>query len=120
MLLTKKFTFDCAHKLINYDGQCKNLHGHTYSLFITVEGEVDEKSGMVIDFGVMKNIVKINVVDVFDHAYINDIIAQPTAENMASWIWNKLHKHLNMYKIELWETPDSFVTYCGQKNNEHH
>ena len=115
MLITKKFTFDCAHKLINYDGKCKNLHGHTYSLLITVQGEVDKKSGMVIDFGTLKNIVNKKVVAVFDHAYINDVITQPTAENMAVWIWNKLHKHLDIYKIELWETPDSFVTYYGEK-----
>lgn len=115
MNITKKFTFDCAHKLINYDGKCKNLHGHTYTLLITVQGRVDKKSGMIIDFGILKNIVNEKVIDVFDHAYINDIIAQPTAENMAIWIWNKLHKHLDLHKIELWETPDSFVTYYGKK-----
>jgi len=114
MQVTKKFTFDSAHKLINYDGKCKNLHGHTYTLFVTVEGAVDKKSGMVIDFEIIKNIVNKNVIEIFDHAYINDVITQPTAENMSNWIWNQLSKDLNLCKIELWETPDSFVVYYGE------
>lgn len=114
MLITKKFTFDCAHKLMNYDGKCRNLHGHTYSLFVTIDGSVDEESGMVLDFGALKDIVSENVIKIFDHSYINDVITQPTAENMAIWIWDKLHKQLNLHKVELWETPDSFVTYYGK------
>jgi len=114
MLITKKFTFDSAHKLINYEGKCKNLHGHTYTLFVTIKGEINDTTGMVIDFGEVKKIVKESVIDVLDHAYVNDFIDQPTAENMIVWIWKKLESKLKLYKLELWETPDSFATYYGE------
>jgi len=118
MLITKKFTFDSAHKLLNYEGKCKHLHGHTYTLNVTVKGEVEKNSGMIIDFGDIKKIVKKNALDTLDHNYLNDIIEQPTAENIAVWIWNHLNKDLNLFKIELWETPDSFVTYYGEENKD--
>lgn len=113
MLITKKFTFDSAHNLKNYKGKCKNLHGHTYVLYVTIIGEINKKSGMVMDFSDINYIVKEKVINSFDHNYINKILKQPTAENMSVWIWDKLKKHLKIYKIELWETPDSFVTYKG-------
>jgi len=114
MLITKKFTFDSAHQLRNYRGKCKKLHGHTYVLYVTVSGNVDKKSGMVVDFAKINETVKENVINVFDHEYINNILKQPTAENMSIWIWKRLEKKLKIYKIELWETPDSFVTYYGK------
>jgi 6-pyruvoyltetrahydropterin/6-carboxytetrahydropterin synthase len=116
MLITKKFSFDSAHKLINYKGKCQFLHGHTYLLNVTLKGNVDKKSGMVFDFSAIKMIVEKKVLDILDHSYINDIIKQPTAENMAVWIWEHLEKDLPIYKIELWETPDSYVTYYGKNN----
>ena len=73
--ITKEFVFDMAHALSNYDGKCKNIHGHTYKLFVTLIGIPCEdcsspKNGMVLDFGDLKNIVKIPIVDVFDHALV--------------------------------------------------
>lgn len=73
---------------------------------------------MVIDFTELKAIVKENVLDILDHAYINDIIEQPTAENIAVWIWNKLYTKLkrdncSLYEIEVWETETSGVVYNG-------
>lgn len=114
MLVTKKFIFDSAHKLKNYKGKCKNLHGHTYVLYVTVDGKINKKSGMVMDFSEIKKVVEKRVIIILDHNYINKIIKQPTAENISVWIWNRIEKYLKVYRIELWETPDSFVTYYGK------
>lgn len=115
-MITKKFTFDAAHKLNNYKGKCKNLHGHTYILFITIKGGINKKSGMVEDFNIIKKIVEKNILNILDHSLINDHIEQPTAENIVIWIWKNLEYKLNLYKIEIWETPDSFVTYYGEND----
>lgn len=114
MQVTKKFTFDSAHKLLNYKGKCKNLHGHTYMLNVTVSGDIDKKSGMVIDFVDLKRIVNKKIIDILDHNMLNEVIEQPTAENLAVWIWDQLKDEFNICKIELWETPDSFVVYTGE------
>ena len=114
MLVTKKFTFDSAHELKNHKGKCKSLHGHTYTLFVTISGRIDKKTGMVIDFSDIRKLVDEKVISILDHNYINKIIDQPTAENMSVWIWNQLKGHINVYKIELWETPDSYATYYGK------
>src|SRR5665648_247887 len=71
--VTKEFTFEMAHALWNYDGPCRNVHGHSYRLFVTISGvPVEEpgnpKNGMVIDFSDLKYIVKKEIVNVFDHA----------------------------------------------------
>ncbi|MBT1247583.1 MULTISPECIES: 6-carboxytetrahydropterin synthase QueD [unclassified Thermosipho (in: thermotogales)] len=114
LLITKEFTFDAAHNLVKYHGKCERLHGHTYKLIVTVAGEKDEE-GMVIDFIELKNIVKENVLNILDHSYINDIIEQPSAENIAEWIWERLTEKLKtdryfLYEVKLYETPTSYVT----------
>ena len=73
--ITKEFKFEMAHALLGYDGPCRNVHGHSYELSVTVIGKpIEEKShaklGMVMDFGDLKRIVKDEVVDVFDHALV--------------------------------------------------
>ena len=73
--ITKIFTFETAHVLYNYDGKCKNMHGHSYKLFVTVKGTPindinDVKNGMVVDFGDIKKIVKEEIVDVWEHAVL--------------------------------------------------
>lgn len=115
MLITKEFIFDAAHKLERYDGACKNLHGHTYKLHVSVKGEPKE-DGMVIDFGILKKIVKEHALNKLDHSYLNEIIRQPTAENIIIWIWDKLKDKLDLHELKLWETPTSYVTYDGLKN----
>ena len=85
MLLAKDFTFDAAHNLVNYHGKCERLHGHTYKLRVVVEGTPDSE-GMIIDFIELKAIVKEKILSRLDHSYINDIITQPSAENIAVWI----------------------------------
>jgi 6-pyruvoyltetrahydropterin/6-carboxytetrahydropterin synthase len=112
MLIAKEFTFDAAHRLLNYDGPCANLHGHTYKLQIVLSGSV-QKNGMVIDFVDLKKIVTEKVISKLDHKFINKIIKQSTAENIAVWIWKQLEKNLPLYEIKLWETPASFVIYRG-------
>ena len=116
MKITREFTFDAAHKLHNYKGDCKRLHGHTYRLHVTLNGKVDE-DGFIMDFKKIKEIVKDNVLDILDHNYINDIIEQPTAENMCFWIWSKLKPGFKemLYEIKLWETPNCFVSYNGDE-----
>jgi 6-pyruvoyltetrahydropterin/6-carboxytetrahydropterin synthase len=120
MYISKEFHFDAAHNLIRYKGKCENLHGHTYKLRVTLEGVPDPDSGMIIDFGVFKQIVEEKVLEELDHHYINEIIEQSTAENIADWIWEKIDKplksdHYKLYEIILWETESSFVSRRNEK-----
>lgn len=89
MLVTKEFTFDSAHFLTNYYGKCERMHGHTYKLQVTVEGPVCE-NGLVIDFVVLKRIVKSQVLEKLDHQLLNDVIENPSAERLVVWIWDQL------------------------------
>lgn len=117
MILIKEFEFDAAHNLIHYHGKCEKLHGHTYKLVVKLEGEPD-KEGMIYDFVELKKIVRERVVDKLDHAYINDIIPQPTAENIAMFVWNELkdvlkRENSRLFEVEIWETKTSGIVYRG-------
>lgn len=112
MRITKIFNFDSAHRLDWDDGKCKQLHGHTYKLFVTIEGKLNE-NGIVINFHELKRIVTLNIIDVLDHQYLNDIIDNPTAENLVVWIWDKLITKINLHEIVLYETPTSYVSFRG-------
>lgn len=112
MFIAKEFSFDSAHRLRNYNGPCANLHGHTYKLQVIVKGVV-QKSGMVMDFTEIKTSVSKRVISKLDHVFINKIIKQPTAENIAMWIWKQLEKDIPLYEIKLWETPTSYVAFRG-------
>ncbi|MBR4116354.1 MAG: 6-carboxytetrahydropterin synthase [Bacteroidales bacterium] len=142
--ITKEFVFDMAHALSNYDGKCKNIHGHTYKLFVTLIGIPCEdcsspKNGMVLDFGDLKNIVKIPIVDVFDHALVVpankgfedlrkyqetdkyiEVPFQPTCENLTIYIANiirsKLPDSVSLYSIRLYETPTSYAEWFADDN----
>lgn len=113
--VTKVFTFDSAHNLLNYEGMCKNLHGHTYKLEVTVTGEINE-IGMVCDFTELSALVKENIIKKLDHKYLNQVFDfNPTCEMMVKWMWDECNKMFNgkEYKIKklvLWETPTSFAT----------
>lgn len=113
MIICKEFTFDAAHKLNDYIGKCANLHGHTYKLQICVQGTI-QKNGLVMDFSEIKRVVTTKVLDKLDHKFINDVIKQPSAENISVWIWKQLEKDLPLYEIKLWETPTSFAIYKGE------
>src|SRR3989338_7462244 len=114
MIICTKFKFDSAHKLLNYKGKCAKLHGHTYLLYICIQGDVAE-NGMVFDFVEMKHIVDTKIISQLDHQYLNEIIKQPTAENISIWIWNQLKGVLPLSELKLWETPDNYVIYNGNR-----
>lgn len=113
MTIMKQFTFDSSHQLMDYDGPCANLHGHTYKLEIYVSGPLT-KQGFVVDFTTIKKVVHENVIQMLDHHHLNDIIKQPTAEHITEWIWDHIEepissqeKDLKLSKVVLWETPTS-------------
>lgn len=104
--------FEASHNLLNYNGDCANLHGHSYRLDVEVQGRIQESSGMICDFKLLKKAIKA-VTDQFDHKYINDIMDKnPTAENMALRILHSLRcemdalglQTIDITKIQLWET----------------
>lgn len=119
MILIKKFEFDAAHNLVNYHGKCERLHGHTYQLIVKLKGTRDHED-MLFDFVELKHLVNENILSEFDHHYLNDFIPQPTAENIAVYIWNKLapmvkRDNVELYEIEVWETKDSGIVYRGDE-----
>lgn len=141
--ITKEFEFEMAHALLGYDGPCKNIHGHSYKLKVTVKGNVknnssDSDEGMVVDFGVIKKIVKDLIVDVYDHAlvlnekmnidethfdFMNKLIQvpfQPTCENLLIYfseiIKKQLPNNLTLTYLFLRETPTSFAEWFAEDN----
>ncbi|WP_126973655.1 6-carboxytetrahydropterin synthase QueD [Gynurincola endophyticus] len=118
MLIYKEFTFDSAHYLpyVPEGHKCKNMHGHTYRLRIWIEGTPHPEFGWVMDFAVLKDIVK-PVVNQLDHKCMNEVpgLSNPTCELIAVWIWDQLKPQLPaMARIELHETPTSGVIYEGK------
>ena len=118
MLLRKEFTFDAAHNLIHYHGKCEALHGHTYRLAVVLSGTPDDE-GMILDFCELSRIVKERVVSRLDHSYINDILKQPTAENIACWVWDQIEEEVSrpnckLSLVEVWETRTSCVSLSAE------
>lgn len=144
--ITKKFSFETGHALYGYDGKCKNVHGHSYKLSVTVIGapitdRSNVKLGMVIDFTDLKKIVKEEVVDQFDHATVFNqttphlelakelkdrghhvilVDYQPTSENMivdfAARIKSRLPEGINLFSLKLQETESSFAEWYASDN----
>lgn len=115
---TKTFTFDSCHHLPFHQGKCKNLHGHTYTLEVTIEGSLVKEEtaeyGMITDFANLKDIVKRLVVDKYDHQDLNNFFSNPTSEVMAKVIFHDLRTEFNslevpysLHSIKLWETATS-------------
>ena len=114
MRVKRIFDFEAAHKLPHHPGKCKDLHGHSYRLVVSVDGPVDSRSGTAIDFSDLKAIVVQQAVSKLDHKYVNDLIDNPTAEAMAVWIWDRLKPELpGLAEVELWETRNCSVVYRG-------
>jgi 6-pyruvoyltetrahydropterin/6-carboxytetrahydropterin synthase len=118
MEIFKEFSFDSAHFLPNVpdDHKCKRMHGHTYRVRICLQGELDPHLGWVEDFGVVKGVWK-PVEKMLDHYTLNDIkgLENPTAEQIAIWIWRKLKPDLpKLIRVEVFETPSSGVIYRGE------
>ena len=144
--ITKQFSFETGHALYGYDGKCKNVHGHSYILSVTVFGtpikvRENPKFGMVIDFSDLKKIVKEEIVDQFDHATVFNATTphfelaqelktrghhvilvdyQPTSENMvvdfAQKIKNRLPKNVSLFSLKLQETATSFAEWFAADN----
>lgn len=131
--VSRKAHFNSAHRLYRKDwseeknnaifGKCNNpnFHGHNYELIVSVTGEVDQETGFVIDVKILSDLIKEHIEHTFDHKNLNlDVIEfqdlNPTAENIAIVIWNKLRPFIDKNKdleIVLYETPRNFVTYKG-------
>lgn len=144
--ITKQFSFETGHALYGYDGKCKNVHGHSYKLSVTVIGKpisdnTNVKFGMVIDFSDLKKIVKEEVVDAFDHATVFNkntphvelaaelknrghhvilVDYQPTSENMvtdfAQKIKSRLPDDIKLHSLKLQETDTSFAEWYASDN----
>lgn len=131
--VSRKAHFNAAHRLYRKDwsdeknanvfGKCSNpnFHGHNYELIVSVTGPINKETGYVIDIQDLKDIIKEEVEDAFDHKNLNVEVEEfkdlnPTAENIAVVIYNKVKPRLNStldLEIKLFETPRNFVTYSG-------
>ena len=100
--VTRRYGFEAAHVLPWHNGKCSRPHGHSYRLEVRVEGPVDER-GVVIEFGDVDAVVNTQILQLLDHTDLNDTISNPTAENLALWIAERLAP-LPWSVIELWET----------------
>jgi 6-pyruvoyltetrahydropterin/6-carboxytetrahydropterin synthase len=143
--VTKKFRFEMAHALWKYDGLCKNIHGHSYELYVTLIGKpIDDpnspKNGMVIDFSDLKRIVKEPIVDYFDHSLVvnnqgdlkqENVLSQssdkfielpfqPTCEKLvehfATIIIKRLPKNVKLHSLRLFETITSYAEWFASDN----
>lgn len=123
MQVTRVFTFSAAHHLAQYHGACERPHGHTYRIAVAVDGPI-KKDGLVLDFVELKKIVEEKVLSKLDHRDLNDFFENPSAENIAVWIWNELApvfkgsgkknaEGLKLAQIKLWEGDNTYVTYDG-------
>jgi 6-pyruvoyltetrahydropterin/6-carboxytetrahydropterin synthase len=107
--VTCTFTFEAAHHLDWHTGKCKNLHGHSYRLDVTVAGGLDA-NGVVVDFDILNSIVQREVIDHWDHRDLNEVLDNPTAELLAHRAWELLTGGgLAVSALRLWETPGSWV-----------
>ena len=115
MRVRRIFDFEAAHLLPHHPGKCRDLHGHSYRLVVTVDRPLDAGTGLAIDFSDLKTVVRLEVVDGLDHKYLNELIENPTAEHVAIWIWNRLVEAVpGLVEIELRETRDCSVVYRGE------
>jgi len=132
--LTRKCEFSAAHYYHNPEftaeenrrifGKCSNLngHGHNYTLEVTVKGEIDPRTGFVIDLKKLKDILNAEVMDAMDHRHLNKEVPEfaraiPTTENIAIAIWQRLEGKLNvakLHRVRLYEMHDLYVDYYGE------
>lgn len=116
--LSKEFTFEAAHTLptLPEGHKCRQMHGHTFRLKITVEGEVDEAIGWVYDHKRISDTMK-PLIEQLDHSYLNDVhgLESPTIERLAGWFWRRLECDLpGLAEIEVYETPISSCVFRGE------
>lgn len=107
--VTRSFTFEAAHELPWHPGKCRRLHGHSYRLEVTVSGPIGD-NGVVVDFADIRTVVEREVVERFDHRYLNDLLDNPTAELLAQECWKLVEAGgLAVDRVRLWETDDCWV-----------
>ena len=143
--VSKEFHFEMAHALLNYDGLCRHIHGHSYILFVTIIGipidnDKDTKLGMVMDFADLKTLVKEPIVDHFDHSLVIHRNAQkflpdtpsdmydkvhlmdfqPTCENLVIYIAEKIRgslpEDIELFSVKLYETATSYAEWFASDN----
>jgi 6-pyruvoyltetrahydropterin/6-carboxytetrahydropterin synthase len=115
VIVRRRFTFEAAHRLPRHPGKCRDLHGHSYRLAVSVDRPVDPETGLAIDFSDLKEIVRREVVDRLDHKDLNAILDNPTAERIAVHVWDRLAPALpGLVEIELHETESCSVVYRGR------
>jgi len=108
--------FAAAHHLPRHPGVCRRPHGHNYRLLVCVKRPVDSGSGMVMDFAELERLVWENAVGRLDHRDLNEILANPTAENIVVWIWERLAPVIpGLSRLELWETSRYSAVYEGER-----
>jgi len=116
--LTVTSHFDAAHALRGYPGECRNLHGHTWDVEVTVAGETLDDTGIVYDFKTLKEDLAGVLVE-YDHAYLNDLVPfdaiSPTAENLARIIYERLVESVDprvrVIQVAVWESPIAKLVY---------
>ncbi|KUI99195.1 6-carboxytetrahydropterin synthase QueD [Vibrio sp. MEBiC08052] len=118
MIIYKEFTFEAAHHLpyVPEGHKCGRLHGHSFLVRVSVEGEVDPQTGWVIDFAEIKAAFK-PIYQRLDHYYLNEIegLENPTSEVLARWIWHELKPNLPLLsQIEVKETCTAGCVYRGE------
>ncbi len=111
--------FAAAHNLLNYQGDCENLHGHNWKVEVTVNTEDLDKAGLGIDFKILKKYTK-EIMNYLDHKYLNDLEAfkgiSPSSEHISKFIFEQLLEKLadydvTMEKITVWESDNAYATY---------
>jgi len=116
MEIFREFTFEAAHRLPHVPGdhKCSRLHGHSYRVEVHVHGEVDPATGWVMDFADIKAAFQ-PILDQLDHYYLNEVpgLDNPTSENVARWIWDRLTEALPLSAVLVRETCTSGCVYRG-------
>ena len=117
----KRFEFDAAHWLPGYKGKCSNVHGHHWLIDVCLVGEIGRKTGMVIDFNWISESMA-SVIEMFDHHCLNDIIPNPTAENIAVFVLCYIRDEciqgptegISIKYIRVWESESSYAEVSGK------
>lgn len=116
--LAREYRFEAAHRLPRLPSthKCARLHGHSFKFEVLLEGEVNDETGFLIDFGDVDEIVH-PLVEQLDHYYLNEIegLENPTSELLAAWLWRRLRPELPMLQaVTVAETCDARCTYRGR------
>lgn len=118
--VVKTFHIDSAHYLPGYEGACRRLHGHRWKIQIGLVGSIDRRTGMVVDFSWIKDAME-EILAPLDHHLLNDVLENPTAENLASHLYSIIRNEwvqdpgepVQIELVRVWETPDAYAEVRG-------